>query len=339
MVAEEKLVGAMSIFYAPLDFRAAVDRFFRALRPDLFILVESEFWPNLIRVARKRARTVLLVNGRVSGRSFQKYRLAKPLVRRILGQLDRFLVQTEVDRWRLVKLGVPGERIDVVGNLKCDVQLPALSDAEKAELKRRIGLPEGKRVIVAGSTHPGEEEVLLESFEKARQKEENLRLILVPRHIGRAPEVERLARDRGFEVERRSRAGSGKSWDVLILDTMGELYQFYNLSDLSFVGGSLVPRGGQNLLEPAFYGKPIIFGPHMDNFAFLAEEFLRQRAARLVLRPEELTALFLGEEGPALLEMGERGRAVLRSLQGATERTLRVIESFMAEHHPVPGRT
>lgn len=329
-VARETL-AATSIFYAPVDIPPVVNKFFRALRPDLFVLVESEFWPNLLRAARKRARAVLLINGRISSRSFRKYHRIRRLAGRVLNQLDKFLVQTEADRQRLIHLGVVEEKIGVVGNLKSDVRLPAFTPEQELALKRRIGLPAENRVIVAGSTHPGEEELLLKSFGDAREKKKNLSLVLAPRHIDRAAELERLVQGSGLKAGRRSEASAEKPWDVLILDTMGELSSFYALADIAFIGGSLVPRGGQNLLEPAFYGKPILFGPHMDNFAFLADEFLRHGAARRVSRREELVAAFLGEDEASLLEMGKRARTVLLSLQGATGKTLREIESFMSK--------
>lgn len=330
-VATERLTNAASIFYAPLDFGRIVDRFFRALRPDLFILVESEFWPNLIRIAKKRAKAVLLINGRISEPSFRKYRWVKSLMGRVLHKIDRFLVQTEIDRSRLLQLDLAAEKIEVVGNLKCDVHLPVFPAEQKAELKHKLGLPQGNRVIVAGSTHRGEEEILLERFRWALQQRKNLSLILAPRHPERTEELKKLVRNSGLKVVGRTEAHPQATWDVLILDTIGELSDFYALADIAFIGGSLIPRGGQNLLEPAFYGKPIVFGPHMENFAFLAEQFIRQRAARLITQPEELTDFFLAEEEPTLREMGNRARELLVSLQGATQRTLFVIERLMGE--------
>jgi len=337
-VAAEKLAGAASIFYAPLDFGLAVNRFFRALRPDLFVLVESEFWPNLIQTAKRRAGAVLLINGRISDRSFRRYLWAKPFARRVLNCIDRFLVQTDLDRTRLLELGVEGQQVEVAGNLKSDVRLPVFTPDEQAELRRKIGLQADTRVIVAGSTHRGEEEVLLEAFCESRKRRKNIGLVIAPRHTHRTEEVQRLARDFGLEVMRKTEAAPEKTWDVLVLDTMGELSSFYARGDLAFMGGSLVPRGGQNLLEPAFYGKPIAFGPGMHNFAFLAEEFLRHGAATLVFSRKELAEFFLREDEQALEEMGKRARALLLSLQGATEKTLRVIESLMPGSSPAIPR-
>jgi len=328
-VARAKLAEATSIFFIPLDFAWTVKRFFKALHPDLFILVESEFWPNLLRISGENASAVLLINGRISDRSFRKYQLLMPLLRRVLRPIDRCLVQTERDRERLLALGVRPEKMEVVGNLKTDVNLPELEPEDLAGLRREVGLSSGKKLIVAGSTHRGEEEILLRAYCASRKKRENLSLIIAPRHTQRADEVEKLAAGWGLSVTRRTKAGPGTTWDVLILDTLGELAHFYAISDIAFVGGSLVPKGGQNLLEPAFYGKPVVFGPSMQNFASLAEEFVRQGAARRVSGLEDLTEVLLLKEEIALQEMGKKAKCLLTSLQGATQKTLRVIESLM----------
>lgn len=328
-VARAKLAEATSIFFIPLDFAWAVKRFFKAVHPDLFILVESEFWPNLLRISGKSAAAVLLINGRISDRSFRKYKLLKLVLKRVLSPIDRCLVQTEQDRKRLLALGVQPEKMEVVGNLKSDMNLPVLKAEDLAGLRREVGLSPDKKVIVAGSTHRGEEEILISAYLESRKKKGNLSLIIAPRHPQRTGELEKLAAGCGLKVTRRTKAGPGKTWDVLILDTLGELVNFYALSDIAFVGGSLVPKGGQNFLEPAFYGKPVIFGPSMQNFAFLAEEFVRRGAARLVSGLEELTEVLFLEEEIALQEMGRQGKQLLGDLQGATRKTLQVIESLM----------
>jgi 3-deoxy-D-manno-octulosonic-acid transferase len=328
-VARTELAEAASIFFIPLDFAWTVKRFFKALHPDLFILVESEFWPNLLRVSGQSASAVLLINGRISDRSFRKYHLVKPLLRRVLRPIDRYLVQTERDRERLLALGVQPEKTEVVGNLKTDVNLPELKPEDLARLRKEVGLSPDKKVITAGSTHKGEEEILLRAYCASQKKRKNLSLIIAPRHIQRADEVEKLAAGCGLKAMRRTRVGPQKTWDILILDTLGELAHFYALSDIAFVGGSLVPKGGQNLLEPAFYGKPVVFGPSTQNFAFLAEEFIRHGAARRVSGLEELTEVFILEEEIALQEMGKRGQKLLSALQGATPKTLRIIENLM----------
>jgi 3-deoxy-D-manno-octulosonic-acid transferase len=329
-IAREKLREADQIFLVPLDFAWVVRRFFRALEPDLLILAESEFWPNLLRIARRRSGGVLLINGRMSAGSFERYQRLKPLTRKILDNIDGFLVQTEQDRQRLMAMGLAAGKIQVAGNLKADISLPTFTPADLANLRRAVGVRETQRILVAGSTHRGEEEMLLRAYRRAASRAADLKLLLAPRHPLRAEEVERAAAELGLRVSRRTRKPQGE-WQVLIIDTIGELAGFYAIADMAFIGGSLVPHGGQNLLEPAFYGKPILFGPHMENFAALAAEFVARGAARVVAGEDDLAHAFgLGGRGE-LREMGERAAAVLASLQGATEQTLREIERRLAD--------
>jgi 3-deoxy-D-manno-octulosonic-acid transferase len=329
-IAREKLREADQIFLVPLDFAWVVRRFFRALEPDLMILAESEFWPNLLRVAHRRSGGVLLINGRMSAGSFKRYQRLKPLTRKILQNIDGFLVQTEQDRQRLMGMGLAAGKIQVAGNLKADISLPTFTPADLANLRRAVGVLETQRIIVAGSTHRGEEETLLRAYRRAASRATDLRMLLAPRHPLRSEEVERAAAELGLRVSRRTRKPQGE-WQVLIIDTIGELGGFYAIADMAFIGGSLVPHGGQNLLEPAFYGKPILFGPHMENFAALAAEFVGRSAARVVAGEDDLAdAFWLGSRGQ-LREMGERAAAVLASLQGATEKTLLEIERRLAD--------
>ncbi len=334
-VAREKMSEADAVFLIPLDFGWTVRRFFSALRPRLFILAESEFWPHLLRQARRTCRSVLLINGRISQNSFRKYRRLRIFSRRLLNQLDRFLVQTENDKIRLEKIGLPAARIEVAGNLKADIRLPEVTRAEIDDFRKKIGVSSPKKLIVAGSTHKGEEEKVLRAFAEALRSGRDLGLVIAPRHPERSSEVERIGAGLSLNAVRRTQAAPGRAWDVLILDTIGELARFYALADLAFIGGSLVPHGGQNLLEPAYYGKPLLFGPHMENFAVLAEEFVRSGSARIVHDWTELHESFLMRDQELLKEMGSKAREVLDSLQGATDRTLQVIERMIgSEEEP-----
>ena len=327
-VAREKLQGADSIFLVPLDFAWVLRRFFRRINPDLFVLAESEFWPNLLRTAHRRCRAVLLINGRVSAGSFDRYRRLRLLSRRVLMNIDRFLVQTDKDGERLGVIGLPRDRIKVAGNLKAEISLPAFSPEDVRTLRRGLGIPETRKIIVAGSTHRGEEEIVLRSFKRAAEGGGDMALLIAPRHPERAEEVEQTAAGLDLRVARRTRGAAGP-WQVLIIDTIGELASFYAIADVAFVGGSLVPHGGQNLLEPAFYGKPVFFGPHMENFRQLAGEFIGQGAAGVVAGEAELARVMALAGGQELREMGQKAAAVLASLQGATELTCREIERFM----------
>jgi len=330
-VAREKLQYVDNLFFVPLDFKHTVKSFFNVLEPHVFILAESEFWPNLLREANKKTKGVLLINGRVSLLSFRRFRRFRLLTKRILKNIDFFLVQTEKDKERLEEIGADPDLVEAVGNLKSEVSLSLLTEIDILKLKRELNIPETKKVIVAGSTRKGEEERLLEGFKEARKNKENLLLILAPRQQERFDEVERLCQDFAFKVERRTLISQDFEWDILILDTIGELAHFYALSDVTFVGGSLVPWGGHNLLEPAFYKKPIFFGPHMENFSFLAEKFIQSKAARIVYKKQDLIEMFLIQDEKSLQEMGNKAKETLGSLQGATEKTIKVIEAFMAK--------
>ncbi len=331
-IAKEKLTMADIIFFVPLDFALIVRRFFKALKPKLFLLAESEFWPNLLRIAGKKCQAVLLLNGRMSQDSFKTYRRLRPLAVNVLKNIDFFLMQTEQDRRRIEDIGIDPKKVKVAGNLKAEVSLPLLNQEDRQAFEKNLGISGSKKVIVAGSTHRGEEELILEAFGRARKEKEGLLLIIAPRHPDRAREVEKLGLNHGLSVLRKTAATPGQAWDVLILDTIGELAYFYALADLTFVGGSLVPHGGQNFMEPAFYEKPVLCGPHLENFAALADEFIHSGGIRVVRGIGELTEAFKMKDETALEEIGRRAKNLLNSHQGATERTLQAIEKFMAEH-------
>jgi len=328
-IAQKELSRVDTIFFIPLDFGPVVRKFFKKLKPDLFILAESEFWPNLLREARKQTRGVLLINGRISSRSSKRFVAFKYFVRKMFQNISFFLVQTDMDKASLVNAGVNADQIAVGGNLKAEIDLPVFPVEEMVELKESLGIDESRKIVVAGSTRKGEEEQILSAFVRAKEQRTDIQLILAPRHVERAGEVEKLCEKLNVKVQRRTAVQPGDRWDVLILDTLGELAQFYAISDVSFVGGSLIPWGGQNLLEPAFYSKPIFFGPHMDNFAYLTQSFLEAASARILREDSDLERMFLFEDEQALQLMGHRAKKTLDALSGATEKALAVIEEFM----------
>lgn len=328
-MAQEKLKGVDDIFFVPLDFRCIVRKFFHHLKPDLFILAESELWPNLLREAKRQTKGVLLVNGRISSRSFKRYKAFRIFSKRLFSQVSLFLVQTKRDKRMLEEIGVTPCAIRVAGNLKAEIKLPKMDQEDVKGLKQSINIPEGARIVVAGSVRRGEEEPLLEAFSHARQANPDLLLILAPRHTERTSEVEKICLKYSFEVRKRTEVLPGMRWDILILDTLGELAKFYSVSDAAFVGGSLVSWGGHNLLEPAYYAKPVFFGPHMDNFAHLAEIFVEAGAAKVVKTRMDLEKMFSPQDKSEQLAMGQQAKSTLCSLQGATEKTLQAIDSLM----------
>jgi len=328
-IAQKELSQTDTIFFIPLDFGPVVRKFFKKLKPDLFILAESEFWPNLLREARKQTRGVLLINGRISSRSSKRFVAFKYFMRRIFQNISFFLVQTDRDKKSLINAGVSADLIAVGGNLKAEIDLPIFPEEALAELKKSLSIDESHKIVVAGSTRKGEEEQILPAFVRAKERRPDIQLIIAPRHVERAGELEKLCERLNVKGLHRTAVQPGDRWDVLILDTLGELAQFYAISDVAFVGGSLIPWGGQNLLEPAFYGKPIFFGPYMDNFAYLSQSFLEADSARVLKEDADLERMFLFEDEQALNLMGYRAKETLIALSGATEKTLSVIEDFM----------
>jgi 3-deoxy-D-manno-octulosonic-acid transferase len=329
-MAREKLGAADLLLFVPLDFRFCVRRVMRRLDPSCLALAESEFWPRLLREAERRRLPILVVNGRVSTRTGARMKKLRILIRRMLKPVTRFLVQTERDRSRLIEAGLPVGKIEVAGNLKCEVRLPLLGPGEAAAARAALGVAESDLLIVAGSIHPGEEQALLPAFLAARQKGFPIRLVLAPRHPDKFAGLEKDRLVEGLSLRRKSCLRPNEAWEVLLLDTLGELARFYALADAAFIGGSLIEWGGQNLLEPAFYGKPIFFGPHMDNFAALAEAFVLDGGARIVRTADDLRAMFELAGTVEAEEMGRKARATLESLSGATERTLAAIEREMS---------
>lgn len=328
-LARDKIQDVDHLFFIPFDLGWSVRRIFARLRPSLLVLAESEYWPRVLKEAERRRCPVLVVNGRVSTRTFGRMRRVRSLASRLLGRVACFLVQTPLDRDRLEQVGVRPSKIQVAGNLKCETCLPELTPAELAAVRADMGIPDGAKVIVAGSVHPGEEDLLLEAFRAARRRCPQTRMILAPRHPDKFTGFVASRPDDVLAIQTKTALDPARNWDILLLDTIGELARVYAACDVAFIGGSLVPWGGQNLLEPAFYGKPIIFGPHMHNFAALAETFELGGGAKTVRTPDEITAFFAFDDPAGMAEMGRRSREILLSLQGATERALGAMESLV----------
>lgn len=269
--AAQRLVrDASAIIYYPLDFPWSVDRVLNRVQPDVFVLVETELWPNFLRSCRRRGVKVLMVNGRISPRSYRGYRATRFFWRRVLGNLDGAAMISPVDAERIGAMGMAAERVIVMGNAKFDALAARVSPALLEEAAALLSVGPGERILVAGSTHEGEEEVVLEAYRHLKTMYPRLILVLVPRHIDRADAVVSLARRAGVgdvltlsEIRAgRRRAGEG----VVVVDVIGELFKLYSLAAVVFCGGSLVPRGGQNILEAAAWGKIVLYGPSMEDF-------------------------------------------------------------------------
>ncbi|MBI3323711.1 MAG: 3-deoxy-D-manno-octulosonic acid transferase [Candidatus Omnitrophica bacterium] len=332
-VASKLIEGLGSAIYAPLDLRVIVSRALRLIRPSLLILVESELWPNLIGLTRARGVPVVVINGRVSDRAFRRYRLVRPWLGAMMQMVDLFLMQTEADAVRVIAMGAPSDKVRVLGSLKWDASLMIRPDPDRlGSLAKHLGLRGDERLIVAGSTHRGEEQALLEAFESLKARSPGAKLVIAPRHLERVAEVE------GLLGQRRQAGGGrvsqlvtqGRPWDVAIVDSLGQLVNYYALASVVFVGGSLIPHGGQNPLEPASLGKPIVFGPFMHNFAEIAEELVKNEAAYQLTGTNQLKSALakLLEDRSSAEAMGHAARKVTELNAGCTQRTLEAITTI-----------
>jgi 3-deoxy-D-manno-octulosonic-acid transferase len=331
-VAQKRIRGSDGIFYAPLDFPRPVRCALEVLNPSLVLLVETELWPNLIHEAHRRGARVALVNGRISPRSFPRYQRLGRLLRAVLSEVDLFLMQGAAHAERVRALGAPADRVQVSGNLKFDAVEPGRLPERIARLLHGGGSPP-RPLWVAGSTVGGEEELVLSAFHRVRERIPQARLLLAPRHPERFDTVPSLVESAGFRCLRRSSLGPA-TWsdgEVLLLDTLGELAQVYALASVVFVGGSLVPSGGHNILEPAVAGKAVIVGPHMDNFQEIADQFRAEQALLQVASADELgrevTALLLDE--PRRKGLGERARDLVGRNRGAVARSAEALHALL----------
>jgi 3-deoxy-D-manno-octulosonic-acid transferase len=268
-MARRLVVEATAIIYYPLDIPYVVRKLIRLVRPDIFVLTETELWPNFLQACRDLGTKVVMVNGRLSPRSFKKYYHTRFFWKEILKNIDQVGVISEIDAQRARAIGMAPEKIHVLGNAKYDGLAAKVSPTLREETASRLNMTAGERVLVAGSTHEGEETVILAVFRKLLAVYPDFRLILVPRHVERAVEVMNLVRQSGFDGLALTQIDQGRTMrdeKVLVVDGIGELFKVYSLATVVYCGGSLVPRGGQNILEPAAWGKVVFYGPYMEDF-------------------------------------------------------------------------
>ena len=328
--------GANRVFYCPLDLPWAVRAYLNALQPRLFILAETEFWPNLLSSCYRRKIPIAVVNARISDRSWPRYRRMHWLWRPFLSRLSRILAQSQTDAERLIAIGCLPERITVAGNLKFDVRA-----AWEADATRQIkALARNLRLIVAGSTLDGEEAALLEAWPRLLQTDPQLAMVLAPRHPERFAAVAALLEKSGTAWVKRSDwnsvpEGSLKPLypgQIILLDTIGELASVYALASVAFVGGSLIPAGGHNPLEPAQFGVPIVMGPHFANFRAITKDLLAHQALR-ISADEALASTLIGllQDRADATAMGNRARQVFEQQAGATGRCMEALQSLLHE--------
>ena len=331
-IVADRLAGRAVHRYFPIDLPGPVRRALDAVNPRFFLCMETELWPNLLRALAARGVPSMIANGRISDRSFRRYRLVRFFTARMLAHVRVLAMQSEEDARRIIALGARPERVVVTGNIKSDLIPP--EGGGDGLWQRLLGLDDGEPVWVAGSTHRGEEAIVLDVYLHLRARVPTLTLVLAPRHPERVGEVERLVRERRLQPVRRSELPKSQARGaVIIVDTVGELAQIYRVASVVFVGGSLAPTGGHNMLEPALLRKPVLFGPHTTNFRESAELLLEAGGALVVRDGAELEA-HMG----ALLVDGERRRRMgvaafmaVAGRRGAIKHTLELVERYLMD--------
>ena len=330
-MAHRLVTDATAHIYYPLDIPIVIRKVMDRVNPDIFVPVETEIWPNFIRACRKRGTCVVMVNGRISPRSFRRYRIINFFWKRIMNMLDTIGTISTIDASRLESLGVKPSRIHVLGNAKYDSLAARADDFLRGEIAVKLDISPGAKVFVAGSTHEGEDDVVLKAYRGLLERYPDMLMIIVPRHPERGNDVLSLAKDAGFDDcitmteinggERRS----GRR--IIIVDVIGELFKVYSLATMVFCGGSLVPRGGQNILEPAAWGKVVLYGPSMEDFMDERERLETAGGGIVVRNGDELLSEMLKLMGdPETLRIkGESGREIVVSNRGAARRYAKMI--------------
>ncbi len=324
-----------TILYLPVDISLILNRVFEKIRPKLFVIIETEIWPNLILSLHKKSVPVILVNGRISPKSYGNYMKVKFFVKGILEKMTLFCMQNDEYADRIKEIGAPADRVVITGNMKFDVaDRQAISEKLDVDaIKSDLNLAEGQPLFIAGSTHRPEEKIVLRVYRNLLKNYSNVKLLIAPRHVERTQEIERLIRRSGFTPVRTSKLtqyaihNTQYETPVLILDTMGRLNQIFSIGTIIFMGGSLMRKGGQNILEPATFSKPIIFGPHMFNFKDIKDAFLREGAACMVKDEKGLleTTSMLLSDSRKREELGGRAKSLIEKQKGATQRNLKEI--------------
>ena len=327
-VAQKTFPNELVIF-APLDFSFSVSRYIRAIRPKIYIAVETEIWPNLFLALKNNKVPIVVVNGRISDKAFRNYNAVKPLLRSVLACANCFCMQSERDAEKIKFLGAPPENVLVTGNMKFDDVTGETDTKVKSFALNKNDFP-----FIAGSTHPGEEEILLDVYKRLSGEFPHLRLLIAPRHVERSGEVAAMIMQKGFRVLRYSQM-KDELFDqktVALIDTIGQLKSIYAFVKLVFVGKSLTAKGGQNMIEPAFFGKPVLVGPFMDNFRDVVDIFLKEEALIQVKDQNELAEkmTMLMNDASKMQAMGRSARRIVEKNAGATARTLTMISKVLA---------
>lgn len=332
-IARSELRGDVkALLPMPMDFWWSIRRVINHFRPSLFIVVETDIWPGMLNRLRKRGIKSVLINGRISPRTFRSYRRFPFLTRIMLNGLELCLMQSELDRNRLLAIGIGPDKVKTVGNIKFDRDWVPMRMEEYKDWLELLDLAQESEIWVAGSTHQGEEDIILNAFGRLREFFPNLRLIIAPRRVERAEDIRTLVLEKGFKpLLRTELEGGGRPYDVLILNTLGELDRIYGIAKISFVGGSLVSVGGHNLLEPASFGRPVLFGPHTHNFVLMSELLMEAGGGKRVRDGEELfrTMMTLLSDSEKCSLMGRRAKEFVQASRGALDRVMEHIGLYI----------
>jgi 3-deoxy-D-manno-octulosonic-acid transferase len=333
--ARQKLPEADLVFYFPFDLPWVVRKVIQRIRPTIFVFLETEIWPNFLFALARAGVPAVMVNGRISEKSYRGYRLLGMFFRKVLEAVSLFSVQTDLDKERLIALGVDAQRVVKTGNMKYDQAVGPVSESPK-EIRRVLKLPSPCDLIIAGSTHSGEEEMLASCYRRLSQTYPQVRLLLAPRHLERLEKIEEMLRHQKLKPVRKTKMESSEfssiSADtVILLDTLGELQQLYGAADLVFVGGSLVPIGGHNVLEPAALAKPVLFGPYTQNCYEIAQLLLDRGAACRVRNEDHLydQICFLLDHPEQSAKMGIQAKEVVFEQQGIVEKNLALLRGLL----------
>ncbi len=333
-VARERVKEADSVFYFPLDLPWVVRRVLRRIRPEVFITAETELWPNFLRIMKEQGGRTMLANGRISDRSFQRYKKTRFFWTPVLDHFDVLSMIRVEDGERIISIGADPLSVCINGNCKFDQAAYSADAAFRAEMEELLGFRGGETVFVAGSTHAGEEELLLEAYVKMCSRFPEMILLLVPRHVERAPQIEKLFPRFGLEGFRRRSQIAGRGIDgnrVVLWDTFGELFKVYSVATLVYCGASLVPLRGQNILEPAAWGKVVFYGPSMEDFQDACQLLERVYAGIRVQNIDELVGqgIYLLEHPKELASRGQAGRDAVLANQGATRRNMELVRKLI----------
>lgn len=332
--AKSRLPSDVVCIYAPFDFILSVTLALRQIKPDLLVCLETELWPNWLMVAHCMGIKTAIVNGRISGRAIKRYRMIRPLMKKVLGGMNAFSMIQEIDSKRIREIGAPPEKIRVNGNAKYDLLLRQSDSRIRQNIQRIFGVKANEPVFLAGSTRHFEEEIILDAYQKVIQKAPNTLLILAPRHLERIRHIEKMINARGLGCQLRTsleKNGENRTAPVILLDTMGELQATYSIATVVFCGGSLAPLGGQNILEPAVWAKPVLYGPHMEDFLD-ARSLLESTGGGIEVKDGNELAekvLFFITRPDQAHKTGNSARKAVEMNQGAAQKHAEVICSLL----------